>query len=170
MMDNDKRLADLELLIGEFKRSGLRELQARSGDFEIYLSQDADAPGLGGNATGPVVQVQRANPVSTPVGGDQAAPVPAAAPAVAAALAVPDGAVLVCAPYLGTFYRSPKPGSPPYVEVGSMVAAESELCLVEVMKLFTAVRAGVAGKVVQVLASDGELVTADQPLFAVMPA
>lgn len=169
MMDNDKRLADLELLIGEFKRSGLRELQARSGDFEIYLSLDADAPGLGGSAAAPVVQVQRANPVSAPASAVQSVPAPAAAPA-AAAQAVPDGAVLVCAPYLGTFYRSPKPGSPPYVEVGSMVAAESELCLVEVMKLFTAVRAGVAGKVVQVLASDGELVTADQPLFAVMPA
>ena len=85
------------------------------------------------------------------------------------AQAVPAGAVVVSAPYLGTFYRSPKPGSPPYVEVGSVVAAESELCLVEVMKLFTAVRAGVAGKVVQVMASDGELVVADQPLFAVMP-
>ena len=77
---------------------------------------------------------------------------------------------MVCAPYLGTFYRSPKPGSPPYVEVGSTVSAESELCLVEVMKLFTAVRAGVAGMIVQIMASDGELVTADQPLFAVMPA
>ena len=50
-----------------------------------------------------------------------------------------------------------------------MVAAETELCLVEVMKLFTAVRAGVSGKVVQVMAIDGELVAADQPLFAVMP-
>ena len=168
MMDSEKRLADLQILIDEFKRSGLRELQARHGDFEIYLSQDADAPGLGGSGAAPVVQVQRTAPMA-------AAPVAAAAPAPAAAAApaaqdVPAGAVVVCAPYLGTFYRSPKPGSPPYVEVGSDVSAESELCLVEVMKLFTAVRAGVAGKVVQVLASDGELVAADQPLFAVLPA
>jgi acetyl-CoA carboxylase biotin carboxyl carrier protein len=165
MMDSDKRLADLQLLIDEFKRSGLRELQARHGDFEIYLSQDSDAPGLGGDG-GPVVQVQRNAPVAATAAAVAVAPVPVPA---AAAQAVPEGAVVVCAPYLGTFYRSPKPGSPPYVEVGSMIVAESELCLVEVMKLFTAVRAGVAGKVVQVLASDGELVTADQPLFAVMP-
>ncbi len=163
-MDTEKRLADLQQLIDEFKRSGLRELQARHGDFEIYLSQDANAPGLGAAASAPTIQVQRNVPVAAP----SAPAAPAAAPAPAAQ-AVPDGAVVVCAPYLGTFYRSPKPGSPPYVEVGSMVAAESELCLVEVMKLFTAVRAGVAGKVVQVLASDGELVAADQPLFAVMP-
>jgi acetyl-CoA carboxylase biotin carboxyl carrier protein len=165
-MDSEKRLADLELLIEEFKRSGLRELQARHGDFEIYLSQDADAPGLGGSASPPGVQVQRVVPVAT----TPAASAPIAASAqVAAAQDVPAGAAVICAPYLGTFYRSPKPGSPPYVEVGSVVSAESELCLVEVMKLFTAVRAGVAGTVAQVLASDGELVTADQPLFAVMP-
>ena len=168
-MDTEKRLADLHQLIDEFKRSGLRELQARHGDFEIYLSQDANAPGLGGGGSAPVVQVQRTtHPVAAPAAGAGAGAVAAAAPAPAAQ-AVPEGAIVVCAPYLGTFYRSPKPGSPPYVEVGSMVTAESELCLVEVMKLFTAVRAGLAGKVVQVMASDGELVTADQPLFAVMP-
>lgn len=167
MMDSEKRLVDLQILIDEFKRSGLRELQARHGDFEIYLSLDKDAAGLGGGGA-PVVQVQRTAAVAAAPAA-VSAPAAAAAP-VSSAQDVPAGAVVVCAPYLGTFYRSPKPGSPPYVEVGSMVAAESELCLVEVMKLFTAVRAGVAGKVVQVLASDGELVTADQPLFAVMPA
>jgi acetyl-CoA carboxylase biotin carboxyl carrier protein len=164
-MDSEKRLADLQLLIDEFKRSGLREMQVQHGDLEIYLSQDADAPGLGSHGGAPVVQVPRsvpftAGPPATAVG------TPALAPA---AQDVPVGAVLICAPYLGTFYRSPKPGSPPYVEVGSDVSAESELCLVEVMKLFTAVRAGTAGKVVQVMANDGELVAADQPLFAVMP-
>ena len=165
-MDTDKRLADLQLLIDEFKRSGLRELQARQGDFEIYLSLDANAAGLGGAGSAPVVAVQRSVAASPPL----AANVAAAAVVAPAPQDVPDGAVVVCAPYLGTFYRSPKPGSPTYVEVGSVVTAESELCLVEVMKLFTAVRAGVAGTLVQVLASDGDLVTSDQPLFAVMPA
>ena len=61
-MDSDKRLADLQLLIDEFKRSGLRELQVQHGDFEIYLSQDADAPGLGGTGGAPAVQVQRGAP------------------------------------------------------------------------------------------------------------
>jgi acetyl-CoA carboxylase biotin carboxyl carrier protein len=162
----EKRLADLEILIDEFKRSGLREMQARHGDFEIYLSQDADALGLGSTGGAPVVQVQRGSPVTASAAVATSAP----SAAVSVVRDVPEGSVVVCAPYLGTFYRSPKPGSPPYVEIGSDVSAESELCLVEVMKLFTAVRAGVAGKVVQVLASDGELVTADQPLFAVTPA
>lgn len=167
-MSDEKRLAELEQLIEEFKRSGLRELQARCGDFEIFLSLDADAAGLDG---GVKVQAQQHAPAApaSPASKSAAAPPVAAAPA-AAADDLPEGAIVVRAPYLGTFYRSPKPGSAPYVEIGSSVTAESELCLVEVMKLFTSVRAGIAGKVVQVLASDGDLVAADQPLFAVMPA
>jgi len=162
-MNGPDPLKDLEKLVEEFRQSGLRELHARTGEVEIYLSQDPDAPGL----DGPSVTV------STPAqpAAINAAPVVAAAasaPATAAAAAnAPEGATIVAAPYLGTFYRSPKPGAPAYVELGSDVTAESELCLVEVMKLFTAVRAGVAGKVVAILASDGDLVQAGQPLFAV---
>lgn len=162
-MSSTKQLADMELLIAEFKQSGLRELHARSGDFEIFLSLDPDAVGLGGSA----VPVQAATPAARPVASTETKQAPAAAPIAAA---IPEGAVIIRAPYLGTFYRAPKPGADPYVEIGSTVSAASELCLVEVMKLFTAVRADVAGTVVQVLANDGELVAGDQPLFAVMPA
>jgi len=162
-MSDDKRLAELEHLIEEFKHSGLRELQARCGDFEIFLSQEADAAGLEGT-----VKVQ-AQQHATPTAASDA---PADSVSVASQPPHedwPEDAVVVRAPYLGTFYRSPKPGSPAYVEIGSPVTDDSELCLVEVMKLFTAVRAGVAGTVAQVLASDGDLVVADQPLFVVTP-
>ncbi|MES2492911.1 MAG: biotin/lipoyl-containing protein [Pseudomonadota bacterium] len=159
-------IPDLELLIEDFKRSGLRELHGKHGDLEVYLSQDADAPGL----DAPRQRVSAAPAAARPAGV-------AAVPAVVHAPAAPategtwgEGATVVRAPYLGTFYRSPKPGAAPYVELGGAVAADSELCLVEVMKLFTAVRAGVAGKVSQVLASDGELVSAGQPLFVIMAA
>lgn len=156
-------LKDLERLVEEFRQSGLRELHARAGDLEVYLSQDPNAPGL----DGPKVTVSTAaQPAQV-----HAAPAPAAeapgAPVAAAKVAVPDGASIVVAPYLGTFYRAPKPGAPNYVEIGAEVGAETELCLVEVMKLFTAVRAGVAGTVVAILAGDGDLVQAGQPLFAV---
>jgi acetyl-CoA carboxylase biotin carboxyl carrier protein len=83
---------------------------------------------------------------------------------------LPEGAVVVRAPYMGTFYRAPKPGAPAYVELGSEVTADTELCLVEVMKLFTAVRSPVAGRVHAILATDGQMVEANQPIFAVLPA
>ena len=159
-------LSDLEQLIEDFKRSGLRELHARHGDFEIYLSQDADAPGL----DAPQVAVTR-KPAAKAAAAPAAVPsAPAKAAPAASEQAWPDGSEVIRAPYLGTFYRSPKPGSPAYVEVGSVVEVDSELCLVEVMKLFTTVRAGVAGTITQVLASDGELVAADQPLFVIAAA
>lgn len=162
-MNSPEPIADLELLIEEFKRSGLRELHGKYGDLEVYLSQDADAPGL----DAPRQRISAA-PAAAP------APAPSSAPTPPAPV-TPEGewpadATVVRAPYLGTFYRAPKPGAPPYVELGAIVAADSELCLVEVMKLFTAVRAGAAGKVAQVLANDGELVAAGQPLFVILPA
>jgi biotin carboxyl carrier protein len=80
-----------------------------------------------------------------------------------------DGGEISRAPYLGTFYRAPKPGEASFVELGATVGAESELCLVEVMKLFTSVRAGIAGTIAHVLAVDGQMVEAGQPLFAIEP-
>ncbi len=157
-------LSDLEKLVEDFRQSGLRELHARAGGVEIYLSQDADAAGLDGAK---VVVGAAPAPVAAP-SAPASAPAPKqAAPTVASA--APEGTSLVVAPYLGTFYRAPKPGSPAYVELGAVVEAETEVCLVEVMKLFTAVRAGVAGTVEAILAKDGELVEAGQPLFAIRP-
>jgi acetyl-CoA carboxylase biotin carboxyl carrier protein len=167
-MSAGNNLSDLEQLIEDFKRSGLRELHARHGEFEIYLSQDADAAGLGG----PRVSVthQPAARPATPSNA-QETPAPAATPARDTIQANwPDGTEVIRAPYLGTFYRSPKPGAPAFAAVGSAVGVDSELCLVEVMKLFTTVRAGIAGTVTQVLAEDGELVAAEQPLFVITVA
>lgn len=158
-------LADIEALIADFQASGMRELHVRSGEFEIYLSTDASAPGLGAQAV--AVRVEPVAPAA-PVPAATAAPVPTAAPA-AVPSSLPDNAIIVRAPYLGTFYRAPKPGSPVYVDVGSVVTADTEMCLVEVMKLFTAVRAGLSGTVHAILATDGAMVEADQPLFAVIP-
>ncbi|SER85147.1 acetyl-CoA carboxylase biotin carboxyl carrier protein [Sphingobium sp. YR768] len=157
-------LADIEALIADFQASGMRELHVRSGEFEIYLSADASAPGLGAQAV--AVRVEPVAPAAAAPAAE--APASAAIPA-AAPSSLPDNAVIVRAPYLGTFYRAPKPGSPVYVDVGSVVTADTEMCLVEVMKLFTAVRAGLSGTVHAILATDGAMVEADQPLFAVIP-
>lgn len=166
-MNRSDPLKDLEKLVEEFRQSGLRELHARAGDVEIYLSQDGDAAGL----DGPKVTVSTlVAPAAIAPTTSSATPAPrAAAPSASTDRTVPEGAVVVSAPYLGTFYRAPKPGAPSYVEMGSAVEAEAEICLVEVMKLFTAVRAGVAGTIVAILARDGELVEAGQPLFAIRP-
>jgi acetyl-CoA carboxylase biotin carboxyl carrier protein len=71
------------------------------------------------------------------------------------------------APMLGTFYRTPKPGAPPYVEVGSMVNEDDPVGIIEVMKLFNTVKAGVRGQIVQVCAEQGQMVEFQQTLFLV---
>ena len=161
-MSAPDRSAELEALIAEFEASGLRELHVVRGGVEIYLSNDGNSVGLNtGSVVGPASTAGAANSAVAPA-------VPAATTGTPAAPDIPAGATVIRAPYLGTFYRAPKPGSAPYVEVGSAVTATTELCLVEVMKLFTTVRAEGNGTVHAILASDGALVEADQPLFVIV--
>jgi acetyl-CoA carboxylase biotin carboxyl carrier protein len=73
----------------------------------------------------------------------------------------------VSSPLLGTFYRAPKPGAPPYVEVGSVVEADTIVGIIEVMKLMNTVRAGAPGRVLEILARDGALVEYGETLVRI---
>jgi len=75
--------------------------------------------------------------------------------------------VPVEAPLLGIFYRRSEPGATPYVEVGSMVDEHTTVALIEVMKLFNTVAAGVRGRIEKICVEDGALVEYLQPLFLV---
>jgi acetyl-CoA carboxylase biotin carboxyl carrier protein len=107
---------------------------------------------------------------------------PAAAPAVAAATpaaqtapasvearAAAEGLLTVTAPLLGTFYIAPEPGAPPFTHVGANVTADTTVALIEVMKVFNSVRAGVKGTIVEVVAQNGQFVEYGQTLFLVKP-
>jgi acetyl-CoA carboxylase biotin carboxyl carrier protein len=94
---------------------------------------------------------------------------PAPEPQAAAPQAEEPGLVAVRSPILGIFYRAPKPGAPPFVEQGSRVGPEDTVCLIEVMKLFNTVKAGVAGRIARVCAENGKMVEYDQLLFLVEP-
>jgi acetyl-CoA carboxylase biotin carboxyl carrier protein len=79
------------------------------------------------------------------------------------------GLAEVISPLLGIFYRAPKPGEPPFVEVGSQVAEDTVIGIIEVMKLMNSVRAGARGEVVEILAENGALVEFDEILLRVRP-
>jgi len=81
--------------------------------------------------------------------------------------AASQGLMPIKAPLLGTFYRTPKPGAPLYVEVGSMVNEDDPVCIIEVMKLFNTVKAGVRGRIAQICAEQGQMVEFQQILFLV---
>lgn len=145
---------DVERLLRLLEASSFDEMQLETDGTKILLrrgsaSADDDRTSVPSARAEPAVPVPR---VALPV-----------AEASAAEL------FEIRAPILGTFYRSPKPGAPPFVEPGSPVEPGTTVCIVEVMKLMNAVHAGVAGEVVAVLAADGELVEFDQPLLRVRP-
>jgi acetyl-CoA carboxylase biotin carboxyl carrier protein len=92
------------------------------------------------------------------------------APTAAAAPAVPSGAlVTITAPMIGTFYRAPSPGEPPFVDVGAEVEPGTVVCIIEVMKMMNAVTAGTTGTVVEVLVENADPVEYGTPLFRVQP-
>ncbi len=80
------------------------------------------------------------------------------------------GLIEVPAPLLGLFYRAPKPGEPPFVEVGSQVEPDTVIGIIEVMKLMNSVHAGVRGEVVEIPAQNGALVEFDEILMRVRKA
>jgi acetyl-CoA carboxylase biotin carboxyl carrier protein len=84
--------------------------------------------------------------------------------------AVPDGLVAVHPPLLGTFYRAPKPGAAPFVDVGHRVAENTVVGIVETMKMMTPVHAGVSGTVVEFRTDNGEFADVDAVLLLLEPA
>lgn len=75
----------------------------------------------------------------------------------------------ISAPLMGTFYRAASPTEPPFVEIGSKVTADDSVGVIEVMKLFNEVKAGVSGTIVDILASNEEQVVEGSVLFVVSP-
>lgn len=146
---------DLETLAELFKSGGFSELRVESASLSVLFSTDAASAATGTPAAVPM-------PAAAPI---KAAAVPAAPARAASSGPVDPSWSPVVAPNLGTFYRSPKPGAPAFVEVGDRVEADTEICLLEVMKLFTSVKAGVAGTVRSISAADAELVEGGQTLF-----
>jgi acetyl-CoA carboxylase biotin carboxyl carrier protein len=73
-------------------------------------------------------------------------------------------------PLLGIFYRAPKPGEPPFVETGAKVEEDTVIGIIEVMKLMNSVRAGVKGRIAEILAENGALVEYGETLMRVRPS
>lgn len=143
---------DVEALLETFEASDWSEMKLKIDGLELFVSKTPGAR----SAVFAETMARAEAPAAAP-------------PAPARAGGAPDHWVTVRAPNLGTFYRAPKPGAPPFVKVGQHVEPTTELCLIEVMKLFTTVFAGVSGVVRQVLVEDTELVEFDQALVVIEP-
>jgi acetyl-CoA carboxylase biotin carboxyl carrier protein len=98
-----------------------------------------------------------------------AAPVAAAPAAGAPASDEDSGLVVVEAPMVGTFYRSPSPDAASFIEVGSSVSVGDSMCIIEAMKLMNEIEAEFAGVVVEILVENAQVVQFGQALFKIRP-
>ncbi|MFT4563020.1 MAG: acetyl-CoA carboxylase biotin carboxyl carrier protein [Gammaproteobacteria bacterium] len=158
---------DIESLVELFNQSDWDEMHLKTDELEIFLSNDPNAQGPSQASAAPATS---APTVTSEVQLVNRAESSTADPGASTEAPVPDGTIAVRAPNLGTFYRAPKPGAPAYVEIGQAVEADTEVCLIEVMKLFTPVRAGVAGVVREIRIEDGQMVEFGQLLVIIDPA
>ena len=154
------------LAIARLIESGSRfsEFRLRSGDIEVEVKRgNGSAP-----ATPPAAAPAAIVPSPPPPAPAAFTPQPPA-PVAGAAVDIPSDCNVIRSPMVGTFYRSPNPGAPPFIEVGSKVKADTILCIIEVMKLMNSVTAGVAGVVTHVLVENAQTVEPGQALIAVRP-
>lgn len=162
-MDEKITIADIKEIIDLVRADNKIEwFVFKQGDTEISVSRNG-IPHAG--AASPVQAVPAAPNEPAPQPAPAAVPAAASAPSGAAPLA--PGDVAIKAPLVGTFYRSPKPGAPPFVEEGGTVGKGDTLCIVEVMKLMNSVKAEITGTIKQILVEDGEPVEFGQVLMII---
>lgn len=187
---SDEEVRQITLLVETLDRSGFDFLQLGVGDMTLTLSKGTPPPAQmaaippSGVATAarvrtptemPTAAVARAPspPTATLPSPPTAASTPpsgARAPAPRKKAPLEAGTLDIKAPLTGLFYSKPDPVSPPFVTVGATVSESSTVCLLEIMKVFNAVPAGVAGVITEICAQDAEIVEAGQTLFRVRPA
>jgi acetyl-CoA carboxylase biotin carboxyl carrier protein len=153
-------------LIELLEESNIDEIEIQEGEESVRISRNSASTlqGLMAPAMAPAVAMPAAAPAA-------AAPAPAApaaeAPAPSEAAPVTSGHV-VTSPMVGTFYRSPSPSSPAFVEVGQHVKVGDVICIVEAMKMMNQIEADKAGVVEAVLVENGQPVEFDQPLVTIV--
>ncbi len=141
-------ISDVRRIISILDASPFDELELEVGDFKLALrrsshSRSATAPANGESAPTRAAARIPASPRPAPASGDSE----------------------IKAPMFGIFYRAPKPGAPPFVEVGAKVEPDTVIGIIEVMKLMNSISAERAGEIVEIAAADGSTVELGQTLM-----
>ena len=158
VIDEAQHLEEIELVFAGFR---LHVRRGGSGANPAHAPQPAASGG-------PVARAAR-----PALAASTSAPAQAQAQALAhshpprAELLLAEGEIAIRAPMLGTFYRASAPGEKPFVEVGQQVKADDSVAVIEVMKLFNSIRAGVDGTVVRIDAENASLVEFNQVLIVI---
>lgn len=159
----------IQELIKMINKSNIGEVTIEEKGFKLTIKQKEDP-----------VQQLIASPVASPVALPTALQAPPPATSVSAAPpaadkpkasdSVPSNTITIKSPMIGTFYRSPAPGKPVFVEPGDEITPGKVVCIIEAMKLFNEIESEVKGRIVKILVEDASPVEYDQPLFLVEPS
>ena len=153
MLDIEKIRQLIEMMVA----NDVVEMTLRDGELEVKLRRPNANPG-----SAPTVSLQPASPVAMRAGAAAIAPIE-----------MPDEDVELVAiksPMVGTFYAAPDPDSAPFVQVGSQVTTGTVVCVLEAMKVFSEIKAEVAGAIERILVKNADAVEYGQPLFLLRPA
>ncbi len=147
----------LEQLVKLMSANDLNTVDLRDGDQRVVLKRGANVVQT---VSGP--SVVHAAPAATPA--------PSAAPAAAAPKTDDEaGLVAIKSPMVGTFYAKPSPDAKNFVSVGSVINEDTDVCIIEAMKVFNNIKAEIKGTITKVMAEDGKPVEFGQVLFLVKP-
>jgi len=157
-------LKEIQQLVKLLSTSNVDVLEIEEGDFHLKIKKN---PIQGFAATPahfsgqvPTMAISTGSSESSADGTGTSAPVKAD---------TSSAGIEVKSPMIGTFYRSPSPDKPSFVNIGDEITVGQTICIVEAMKLFNEIESEVAGRIVKVLVDDASPVEYDQPLFLVEP-
>jgi len=160
-------IKQVQELVKIINKTNIAEISIEEEGLKITIKQKEDAAPV---AYAPQQYLQPAPLPAAPVAAAAPAPAPAKPAEPAAAKPVADNLLTIKSPMIGTFYRSPAPDKPVFVNVGDEIDNGKTVCIIEAMKLFNEIESEVKGKIVKILVEDASPVEYDQPLFLVDPS
>jgi oxaloacetate decarboxylase alpha subunit len=154
------KLSIVQDVIELMNEAQINELHFEQSGVKIHLRKGPGGPFM--------VETPAVSITSSPVASN---PGPVSIPSADVPASVPvNNHITVSSPMVGTFYRSPAPDAKPFIEEGDKVEVGQVYCIIEAMKLMNEVKAEVAGKVVKIIAQNGQAVEFNQPLIVVDPS
>ena len=152
-------LRKIKKLIELLDESGIAELEVTEGEESVRISRYGASP--------PLVQASAPAPALYPTGVPAAPDNAPASPSAPVEERAPASGFEIEAPMVGTMYRAPSPGAPPFVEVGSRISAGDVVCIIEAMKILNQIESEVGGVVQEILVENGQAVEFGQTLMIV---
>jgi acetyl-CoA carboxylase biotin carboxyl carrier protein len=158
-------IKEIKGIIDLMRKNGLLEFEYEKDGTKIRIRRGPDGEPQVVTSSPGLIPAPAVLPIASGIPLNLPQALPPAAPAAPAPSTLPS----INSPMVGTFYSSPAPDAPVYVEVGTVVNSETVVCIIEAMKVMNEIKAEMSGTVVEILAENGKPVEFGKPLFRIKP-